>query len=174
MAYCDLDAAMRQLDLDPANPDDADDITFLAGIDEEISRTIELKTGRKWGGTATPTERAINHIISGYSNVLLLHTRVRAVPSVAIVGDNPETLPATDFKPWMVSGAGDAFALLHTTGTWPLQNGVDQVTVTAVWSDEASGEPAPGEIIDAATFVAVETFRQRKASPTGESGPDRS
>src|SRR4029434_1313014 len=137
MAYCDLDAAMRQLDLDPANPDDADDITFLAGIDEEISRTIELKTGRKWGGTATPSERTLNHVTSSYGNILLLHTPVRSVTSVAILGDNPETLLATDYKPWMVSGAGDAFALLHTTGTWPIQNGADQVKGPAWGDDEA-------------------------------------
>lgn len=173
MAYCDLESAMRQLDLDGNNPDDADDITFLAGIDEEISRTFELKTGRKWGGTSTPTTRTVNHVQTAPSDLLLLHAPVRSVTSVVIIGNSPETLPATDYMPWMVTGAGDAFALRRiANGYWPIQNGVDQVTVTGVWSDEASGEPAPGEIIDAVTFVVVETFRQRKSSPTGEIGPD--
>lgn len=174
MGYTDIDRALVQLELTETNDDDANDIALLAEIDEEISRTLGLKTGRKWGGTATTTARIVDRRSGSYGDILLLPSPVRSVSSVSIIGDSPETVPSTDYVLWNVTKDGDAHALKRTlNGYWPIQdNGVDRVVVTAVWSDESSGEGAPQEIVDAATFVAVETFRQRKSSPTGEIGPD--
>ena len=149
MGYVDLSSALSQLDLDDANADDEKDVALLAGIDEEISRTIELKTGQKWGGTATPSARIVDRKSNNYGDILLLPAPVRSVESVSIIGDSPETVPGTDYVLWNVTKSGDAYALRRIqNGYWPRQNGVDRVVVTAVWSDEESGDEAPQEIID--------------------------
>lgn len=173
MGYADLDSAKVQLQLDDENPDDAEDIALLAGIDEEISRTFELKTGRTWGGTATPSARTIDGPDGISTDILLLPSPVRSIDSIAIVGSSPESVSSDDYVLWHVSRDGDAHAIRRIqNGWWPMRNGVDRVTVTAVWSDEANGDDVPQEVVDAVTFIAVETFRQRKTSPTGEIGPD--
>lgn len=179
-SYADLDAAKVQLDLSDDEPDDAADIALLVGIASEVSRTLELKTGRSWGGTATPTARTIDGVIGRYTDILLLPEAVRSITGVAIVGYNPATLTQSvaygdngQWIPWNTTANGDILALRRVDGLrWPAGNGIDRVTVTGVWSDATTGQAVPQEIVDAATFVTVETFRQRKSSPSGEIGPD--
>ena len=180
--YADLESAKAQLSLNDDEDADAADLAMLAGIDAEVSRTIELKTGRRWGGTAVPTARTVDGPAGweGVSNVLLLPSAIRSVTSVAIAGLDPEDLtaydPATgdgDWVLWHQTDGGDYLAINRVqNGAWPLANGTNRVTVTGIWSDELDGETVPQEIVDAVTFVVVETFRQRKSSPTGEIGPE--
>jgi hypothetical protein len=181
MSYSDLSSAQAQLQLSESNDDDSADIALLAAIDAEVSRTLELKTGRRWGGTATPTARTIDGPAGCWGeDILLLPAPVRSVSSVAIVGTLDESLIAYDgstgvgdYVLWNQTKGGDYLAIRRVqNGWWPASDGINRVTVTGIWSDEADGEDAPQEIVDAATFVTVETFRQRKSSPTGEIGPD--
>lgn len=182
MGYADLASAKAQLSLDDSSDDDAADIAVLIAIDAEVSRTLELKTGRQWGGTATPSARMFDGPPAGCpgSDVLLLPAPLRSVTSIAIVGPEAQTLTAYD----PVTGIGD-YQLTHITrggdalavrwvqgGWWPVSPGLSRVTVTGIWSDDPSGDDPPQEVVDAMTFVVVETFRQRKSSPTGEIGPD--
>jgi hypothetical protein len=181
MGYSDLSSAKAQLSLNDATEDDAADIALLVAIDAEVSRDLELKTGRKWGGTATPSVRTVDGPVGCWgTDTLLLSEPARSISSIAIVGTLAETLTAYDsgtglgdWIPWHVTKGGDILAVRRVqNGWWPPQDGINRVTITAVWSDDASGVAAPQEIVDAATFVTVETFRQRKSSPTGEIGPD--
>lgn len=181
MGYSDLASAKAQLDLSDAVDGDAADIALLASIDDEVSRTLELKLGRKWGGTATPSARTIDGPVGSWgAEILLLPEPVRSVTAVAIVGTLPETLTPYnastglgDYVLWHQTKSGDYLAIRRVqNGWWPRRDGIDRITITGVWSDEASGDDPPQEVIDAATFVTVETFRQRKSSPTGEVGPD--
>lgn len=174
-SYCDLALAKQQLSLSDDNPDDADDITLLGAIDAEISRTFELKTGREagFGGTASDEARTIDGAAGGRSDVLSLPTPVRSVSGVAITGSYSETLDPGDWILWHVNQWGEAMAIKRVDyGAFPRRNGIDRVTVTGVWSDAAPGDSVPDAITDAVTFVTVETFRQRKSSPTGEIGPE--
>lgn len=172
--YSDLASCKVQLSLADAEADDASDIDLLEAIDEEISRTLELKCGRVFGGVAAATAKTIDGAEAGYSDILLLPVPVRSVTTVGIVGDSAESLSSGDYVLWMPTReTGDYFALKRIDGGyWPRRSGINRVTVTAVWSDTAAGGTVPAEIVDAATFITVETFRQRKSSPTGEIGPD--
>ena len=178
--YADLESAKVQVRLADDNPDDADNIVLLAAIDEEISRTIELKTGRMWGGTATPSARTVAQHAANPSDLLTLPSPLRSVSSVVITGNWPDTMTlstiagdAGNYVLANITREGDAHALKRIDGgAWPYGLRDIRIVVTGVWSDEASGITAPQEIIDAATFVTVETYRQRMSSPTGEIGPD--
>lgn len=171
--YVDLTSAKVQLNLSDAVDGDDADIAYLSEIDTEVSRTFELKTGRIFGGTATATAKTVDGSPS-VSDVLMLPVPVRSVTSVAIVGDLAETLTSADYVLWMPTrDTGDYMALRRIDGgRWPRKSGINRVTITAVWSDTAAGGSVPQEVIDAVTFIAVETFRQRKSSPTGEIGAD--
>jgi len=171
--YTDLASAKVQLNLSDAVDGDDADIAYLSEIDIEVSRTFELKTGRIFGGSASATAKTVDGS-ELRSDVLMLPVPVRSVTSVAIIGDLAETLTSNDYVLWMPTrDTGDYFALRRIDGGWwPRKSGINRVTITAVWSDTAAGGSVPQEIIDAATFVCVETFRQRKSSPTGEIGAD--
>lgn len=172
-SYTDLARAKLELSLSDAVDADDDDITLLGEIDEEMSRLFELKTGRIWGGTATPAAKTVDGPAAGYSDILMLPVPVRSVTTVAITGDSPETLASDDWVLWQQTREGDYHAIKRIDGGWfPRRNGKDRVTVTGVWSDTASGATVPAEIAAACTFVVVETFRQKKSSPSGEVGPD--
>jgi hypothetical protein len=177
--YADLDSAKAQLSLDDDLDNEAD-IALLSAIASEVSRILELKTGRVWGGTATPTARTFDAGLDCSDPTLFLPEPARSISAVAIVGTNPQTLtlydPTTklgDYLPWHTTRTGDILAIrIVQNAYWPARTGYDRITVTAVWSNTAGGDATPQEIVDAATFATVETFRQRKSSPTGEIGPD--
>lgn len=172
-SYTDLVRAKLELGLSDAVDGDDDDITLLGEIDVEISRLFELKCGRVWGGSGSATAKTVDGAAAGWSDVLMLPVPARSITSVAIVGDSPETLASDDWVLWLGTREGDYKAIKRIDGGWfPRRNGIDRVTVTGVWSDTASGVSVPAEIQDACTFVVVETFRQRKSSPSGELGPD--
>lgn len=172
-SYTDLVRAKLELGLSDAVDGDDDDITLLGEIDVEISRLFELKCGRVWGGSGSATAKTVDGAAAGWSDVLMLPVPARSITSVAIVGDAAETLTTDDWVAWLGTREGDYKAVKRIDGgVFPRRNGIDRVTVTAVWSDVASGATLPAEIQDACTFVVVETFRQRKSSPSGELGPD--
>jgi hypothetical protein len=145
----------------------------LAALQEVVSLLIEEKTGRVFGGTATPTARTIEGPRGAPWDILLLPSPIRSVTSVAIVGSDPVTLDAGDYVLWNVSPQGDAFQLRRVAnGYWPIRNGVDRIVVTGVWSDTASGGTVPADIDYIANYIIAERFKSEKASPAGFTGPD--
>lgn len=177
--YSDLDSAQVQLSLDPDVETDADDIALLAAIDAEMSATFDLKTGTTFGASGAATAKTIDGAAVGRSDILLLPVPVRSVSSVVISGSFSETLNQSvtpgdggQYVLWNPNQFGDYRALKRIDfAGWPQRNGYDRITVTAVWADSTGGD-VPQPVIDALTFIAVETFRQRKTSPTGEIGPE--
>lgn len=174
MGMADLTKAKLMLELSDAEDADDNDIVLLGEIDDEMSRLFELKTGRVWGGTATPTTKTVDGPAAGWSNILVLPEPVRSVTTVVIVGNASETLASDDWVLWHGTREGDYHAIKRIDGGWfPRRNGLDRVQVTGVWSDTASGSAAPAEIVDAVTFVVQTEFLRRKADPTtGQLGPD--
>jgi len=180
MGYSDLESAKVQLKLADSNADDADSIVLLGAIDKEISRLIELKTGRRWGGAATPSTRSVPRRGAVPSDILPLPWPLRSITSLSVTGSWAETLTLStaandggNYVLWNVTREGDAHALRRIDGgSWPYGVSDIRISVTGVWSDEASGTTVPDEIVAAATFVTVETYNQRQSSPTGEVGPD--
>ena len=174
MGYSDLDAAMVQLGLSESNPDDNARIGRLAQVDDEVSRLIDLKTGRSFGGTATPAARQVALPPTPWNRVLTLGRAIRSVSAIALTGPVTETLAPSD---WMLcmgtEETGDWHAIERIDGgVWPARGWGQVCTVTGLWSDQADGQPVPPEIVAAATFLACDEYRLRESSPTGEIGAD--
>lgn len=177
MGYADLATAAINVLPEGTEPDDAL-MDRLAAIDDEISRTIDLKCGRSFGGTAVEETRAVEP--SG-DVLLYLPTPIRSISAVAITGTIPETLVVGDgtSTTHQVTRAvatvnGEWRALRRIDGaTFPFPGlGWQQVEVTAVWADTAPGGTVPSEIVAAATFIVADEWRLRQSSPSGEIGPD--
>jgi hypothetical protein len=151
--------------------DDAD--VRLNAIRAFVSQQLEYKTGRIFGGTATPTTRTIQGGLRCADDVLDLSTPVRSVTSVAVVGTSPETVADTDYTLWYGDRRGDYYGIRRTYGArWPMRDGINAVDVTAVWSDEANGGEVPADITYAANYLIAELFKAEQASPAGFTGPD--
>lgn len=152
----------------------------LTELQEVVSLLIEEKTGRVFGGTATATARTIDGPPAGRGVVLALPCPVRSVTSVAIVGAISETLTAYDtgtgdgdYLLWNPGRQGDYHALRRVNGgQWPAGDGLTRITITAVWSDTASGGSVPDDITYMANYIISELFKAEQASPAGFTGPD--
>jgi hypothetical protein len=145
----------------------------LAALQAFVSQQLEYKTGRIFGGTATPTTRTVQGNMSCPDEILDLPMPVRSVSAVAITGNSPETVADSDYVLWYGDRLGDYHAIRRTYGSlWPWRNGIDAVAVTAVWSDEANGGAVPDDITYAANYLIAELFKSEQASPAGFTGPD--
>ena len=175
MGYADLDAAMHDIGLDAGNADDGDAIGRLAQLDDDISRTIDLKCGRLFGGTADDeAARVIPLPVSSGNRILLLPFAVRSVDSIVFTGDYADTLGADDYVLTLGTElTGDYHGIRLIDGSdWPMNTGRTTLTITGLWSMDAVGGAVPDEIRAAATFLVVEEWRLRASSPAGEIGPD--
>lgn len=175
MGYSDLDAAMHDIGLDTANADDGAAIGRLAQLDDEIARTIDLKCGRSFGGTADgEVARVIPLPVSSGNTILVLPFAIRSVDSIVFTGDYAQTLDATDYVLTMGTElTGDYHGIRLIDGSaWPMNTGRTTLTISGLWSMDAVGGAVPDEIIAAATFLVVEEWRLRASSPAGEIGPD--
>lgn len=174
MGYADLSAAMYDIGLDPADAEDGEKIARLAMLDDDISRLIDLKTGRSFGGTAAAVERTVQLPPSWGNDTLVLPFAVRSVTSVVITGDWAETLDASSYALTLGTElTGDYHGIRRTDGgSWPAMVGDSVITIEAVWSDTYAGGAPPDEIVAAATFLVVEEWKLRQTSPAGEIGPD--
>ena len=165
---------MHDIGLDETSADDAASIGRLALLDDEISRIIDLKLGRSFGGTAAPVARVIQLPYSSGNAVLILPFPVRSVTSVVMTGDVVKTLLSTDYILSLGTElTGDYHGIRRIDGgAWPAHDGRSTLTITGQWSQDTPGGAVPDEIVAAATFIVVEEWRTRTASPAGEIGPD--
>ena len=166
---------MHDIGLDAGNADDGDAIGRLAQLDDDISRTIDLKCGRSFGGTADDeVARVITLPVSGGNTILVLPYAIRSVSSIAFTGDHVETLAADEYVLTLgteLTGDYHGIRMIHG-GLWPANTGRTTLTITGQWSMDAVGGTIPDEIRAAATFLVVEEWRLRASSPAGEIGPD--
>ncbi len=171
MGYADLQAAITDTGLIEGQQDDQ--IGRLAQLDDEIARLIDLKCGRTFGGTATAAARVVALPPSSGNTVLVLPFSIRAITSIVITGDAAETLDPTDYVlTFGTELTGDYHGIRRVDGyAWPANTGRSVLTITGNWSNDPSGS-VPDEIVAAATFLVVEEWRLRAASPSGEIGPD--
>lgn len=174
MGYSDLDAAMAQLDLSETDPDHNALIGRLAQVDDEVSRLIDLKTGRSFGGTASPLARQVALPPSPWNRVLSLPFSVRSVAAIALAGPVAETLDEEDWALCLgTKFTGDYHGIERIDGgVWPVRGYGQTCTVTGIWSDQSDGQTVPAEIVAAATFLTCDEWRLRESSPTGEIGAD--
>lgn len=173
MGYADLDAAAQDLGLRMDEAVDGGYIARLAQLDDTVSAMLDEKIGRSFGGVAAPATRSIPLPPRSGFAVLSLPFPVRSVTAISIAGDGAIALGLND---WVLANpverTGDYHAIQRIDGgTWPSrESGRSSVSVTGIWSDANTGDPIPVDIIEAATFLLVEEFRLRRASPTGEIG----
>lgn len=173
MGYANLNAAAQDLGLSINDPIDADRIGRLAQLDDTVSAMLDEKIGRSFGGTSTPVARVIQLPPRSGFGILTLPFPIRSVTSIVLTGDYPYTFGVLDYVLTMpVERTGDYHGIQRIDGGyWPgRDDGRSTLTITGVWSDLDTGDPVPVEIIEAATFVLVEEFRLRRASPNGEVG----
>lgn len=180
MGYANLTAAKALLGLDDDNEADASDIAMLASIDAAVSQAFEHKAGYDvalspiWGEDVTADEATVT--ISPWRSdgrLLFLPRPARSISEIRIAGDYDQTLTADQWTGWHVTTAGDILAVRLIDGSvWPYGGGTLWVEVDAVWSDSAVGPTVPTLVTEAVTFITVDEFRMRKASPTGEIGLD--
>lgn len=174
MGYANLPAAMAQLGLSETDPDHNELIGRLAQVDDEVSRMIDLKTGRSFGGTLASVARQVPLPHTAWNRVLVLPYAVRAVSVIALTGPYAETLAPTD---WALCMGTEQTSDYHAVeridgGTWPMRGYGQVCTVTGNWSDLSDGQVVPDEIIAAATFLTCDEWRLRESSPSGEIGAD--
>lgn len=174
MGYADLDSAIAQLGLSETDTDHNLLIGRLAQVDDEVSRMIDLKTGRSFGGTASAVARQIPLPHSSGNRILTLPYAVRSVSAIALAGPWVETLTVADWALCMGTElTGDYHAIERIDGgTWPCRGYGQTCTVTGNWSDQSDGADVPDEIIAAATFLVCDEWRLRESSPSGEIGAD--
>jgi hypothetical protein len=174
VGYSDLQIAMHDIGLDESSADDADKIGRLAVLDDEISRLIDIKTGRTFGGTAMDVARVVALPVSWGNDLLLLPFPMRSIESVVITGDAAETLDTDAYVlTFGTELTGDYHAIRRIDGGgWPFNDGRSTLTITGQWSHDAPGGAVPDEIVAAATFLVVEEWRLRESSPAGQIGPD--
>ena len=174
MGYADLDSAIAQLGLSETDTDHNLLIGRLAQVDDEVSRMIDLKTGRSFGGTASAVARQIPLPHSSGNRILTLPYAVRSVSAIALAGPWVETLTSVDWALCMGTElTGDYHAIERIDhGTWPPRGYGQTCTITGNWSDQSDGADVPDEIIAAATFLVCDEWRLRESSPSGEIGAD--
>lgn len=178
MGLANLAAAKAALSLDDDNDADEVKIARLQELDEAVSRTFELKTGRRFGGTATPETRTVDGDGTG---LLVLPTPVRSVSAVSITGTSPLALVVGDGS---LASHQVALALPTVNGEWRALRRLDggtfpwpaygwsRMAITAVWADAAPGGSVPIEVTEAVTFVLIDQYRLEESSPAGEIGPE--
>lgn len=172
MRYADRTTVLAQLKLDPNNAVDAAAIERVERLENGIAAALDHKTGREFDLAPVAEARVVTG--SGDSPRLVLHAGVRSVDAIEIGGEwdglawtGGDALDPADYLLALVDHDGIAWAIdrLDAVG-WP-----QRVRVTAVWGDQ-SIEGVPDDIREAATFLTIDEYRLRTASPVGEVGPN--
>lgn len=194
MGYADFSSMLAQLSLSASNPDDAADVALAHEVDDAVAIQFERQAGFDvartpiWGVsvTATPTLRIVDGPLAPafygtrtpfyggvMTDLLTLPAPVRSVSDVQIVGENAETFDGSQWIAYRPDARGHALMLQRIDSRgWPWGDGRTRIHVTALWSDGPVGGAPPAIVTKACTFIAVDEFRMRKSSPTGEIGPD--
>lgn len=152
------------------------------GIQAAVSRIIERKTGRAFGGGAALPESRL--IYAGPYTSLLLEVPARTITSIQRYGQwtgtaytGGITLAGIDWIPDPVDVDGLILgARLAYGGAWGISDNYGRpatpIYITGTWSDQPAEAEAPADITYVANYVIAEIFKAEQASPAGFVGPD--
>ncbi|MDQ3541812.1 MAG: hypothetical protein M3440_14120 [Chloroflexota bacterium] len=167
MRYAHRDDVLNQLRLDPGIAADTAAIARVERLEHAIADTIDARVGHGFGVAPAPEARAIDHWRA--TGTFVFNTPARSVTSVSVGGI---TLSADSWEVRHVDGDGLIWAIASTgTGTVWSWYGASPVMITGIWADQPVAD-VPNDIREAVTFIAVDEYRTRNASPAGEIGPD--
>lgn len=166
MRYANEADVLRQLSLDPENPDDEAAIEEAIRIENGICANLDSRMGRSFGVPTVETVR-----INGVGQaILLLPFPMREVTSVAVDG---VALDAAAWEPWFVVRSEGATAIRADAEAYNWYLWYGDIVVTGIPNDAPLGDdPIPADIAQAATFATIRQIRRYKASPTDVLGPD--
>lgn len=162
MRYAHEPDVLDQLHLDPENPEDAGKVERVRRLELGVTDAIDSKLGRSF---AQPVEETRTVRAPGVSDLLVLPVAVRSVSDVWI---GSALLGADEYV--LAFHSDEGYLALRLTAYAAYWYG--DVAITGVWADAAIDGDVPDDIREAATFITVDEYRTRNASPAGEIGPD--
>ncbi len=171
MRYANESDVLGQLGV--VNP--SADYSRLERLESGLCDTFDHKVGRSFGVAPVAQTRTVSLSVTWSSMAsprIILETPIRSVTSITVDG----TWNGTAWTGGTVLAADD---YLLTNEVDSLFYGIDlgvygwssRIRVSGVWGDQ-SILGIPDDVREALTFITVDEWRTRNASPAGEIGPD--
>jgi hypothetical protein len=173
MRYAHREDVLHQCELDPEDPEHEGDILRVERLENGLCLAFDQKVGHSFGVDPLPETRVVQGL--GTDLLALGYPGARAIASIAVGGrwDGVSWLDETLLLPtdWMRmraerDGEGSVVTIRLMDGIW-----TGSVRVTAVWADQTLKE-VPDDVREALTWLTVEEYRTRNASPAGFIGPE--
>lgn len=167
MRYANLGDVLAQLKLDPDKHGDR--IDRVIRLEAALCQTFDERTGTAFGAPPVAETRTLT---GRASPRLILTTALRSVTGIATGGrwdgsqwDGATTLDADRYR--LANRTAQGYHAIDLMGgSW-----YGAVHVTGVWADQLHAN-VPDDVVEALTFITVETYRQQTASPADQIGPD--
>ena len=141
-----------------------------APVAETRSVSLEFGVGVGYGYSPSPVYYWTP--LRGGSHRLVLDTPLRSLTGIETGGtwngatwDDGTALTTDEYRLTNQTDQG-SYAIDLVSGTW---GGV--VRITGIWGDQAT-ETVPDDVREAMTFLTINEWHQRNASPFGQIGPD--
>jgi hypothetical protein len=178
----DVDTVERNLRANPSSSLNVDALARLVDIQKAVTAYVEARTGRSFGDGAdedtiavSAPRRADISGVFGASSILVLPQAVRSISRVAVDAvwsgagwSGGETVPASAYRPTMLTRSGDAMALESVSGeAW-----LGRYVVTGVFETTDGDADVPDEITYVANLLIGEQFKYEQTSTAAVSGPD--
>lgn len=178
----DAETVERNLRAVPGSSLNSDATGRLADIRPAVTAFIEERTGRTFGDPAEDEAVLVRAASSGSilglvgnSALLMLPKAIRTITSVvagaAWTGSGwtgGQVVPATIYRPVMLTNTGEAMALEIVTGAvWS-----GDYIVTGTFEDADEDAEVPAEIEYVANLLIGELFKYEQSSAAGVAGPD--
>ena len=172
MNYADEAAVLAALKIVPERDDYAERLATIQALNEQVSRSIDEKCGRTFGGgVIAPTVREVG--VRASSDVLVLPWGAISITSISTGGTwdgsgwtRETVLPLSAWRPWQQDAEGRLWALRRVGGTWD-----GEYRLTGVWADNPGGT-VPEEIIALATQLVINQDLLHRTSAAGLEGPE--
>ena len=172
MRYANPETVLAQLEI--TNPDQLV-LDRLEGLENGLCDVFDQRIGHGFGEVPVAQTRTIR-THRNPSCTLVLLTPMRSIDAIAINGtwngtvwDDETMLDAADYLPAIPAGDESVYwGIERLNGTWPIGS---RVRVTGIWDDQPQTD-IPDDLREAVTFVLVDEWRARNASPAGEIGPE--
>lgn len=170
MRYAHTDDVLNQLKLSASNPAHATQIARLERLENGLCDAFNEKVGTSFGAIPDEETRTVQAV---GSPLIALKPNARSVSQVAVGGiwdgavwADETVLDLGDWIEWRNGPTGNVIAIAANSGVW-----FGPVRVTGIWDDQPT-EVVPADVREALTFITIDEYRVRNASPAGEIGPD--